>query len=485
MASSRSSIAQLRRRQIPSWWQDAKLGIFVQWSPASVPAFAPREDDYSGQLIKGQSDAFAYSPYVEWYENSLRFDHSPVSAFHREHYGDLPYSAFAKTFEESMASWNPAAWASSFAATGARYVVLMTKHHDGYCLWPTEIENPHRPGWHSSRDVVGELAEAVRNEGMRFGIYYSGGLDWTFCDDTIGTPGDMIAAVPRGSYVEYAEAQVRELIDRYQPSVLWNDITWPSDGPALWKLFEDYYATVPDGVVNDRWMPWSPVMGLSHNTLGRKLIERFISQQTAASGGLIPPKPPYFDYRTPEYMTFPDVQRTPFECIRGIDNSFGYNAASAPEDFLSREALLWLLSDITAKGGNLLLSVGPRGVDGQISEEQQARLDWLAEWAPTIEQALQGTRPWVAAGDLTPEGTPIRYTTRGQKVFALLQSPGPKVTLSALSATSATAVELLGGDAVPWESSDSGIVVHLSERDDHDQPVVIEIHNAAARHTAK
>ena len=117
-------------------------------------------------------------------------------------------------------------------------MVLVAKHHDGYCLWPTGVDNPCRPGWHSRRDVVGELAGAVRAAGMRFGLYYSGGLDWTFDDRPLGSMADVLAAVPRGEYPAYAEAQVRELIDRYRPSVLWNDIAWPDTGSRLWPLLD-------------------------------------------------------------------------------------------------------------------------------------------------------------------------------------------------------------------------------------------------------
>ncbi len=217
---------------MPTWWQDAKLGIFVHWTPASVPAFAPVDVDIGQLMQSGRRDAFAYSPYSEWYENSLRFPDSPVARHHRETYGDRPYVKFAADWEAGLDQWDPQEWATRFAATGARYVVLVTKHMDGYCLWPTDVTNPHRPGWNCRRDVVGELSEAVRGAGMRFGIYYSGGLDSTFDDRPMGSVAEMLDAVPRGDYPAYAEAQVRELIARYRPSVLWNDIAWPAERQA-------------------------------------------------------------------------------------------------------------------------------------------------------------------------------------------------------------------------------------------------------------
>ena len=91
-----------------------------------------------------------------------------------------PYEAFKDPFLAGLKDWDPAAWAESFRDAGARYVVLVTKHHDGFCLWPSGVQNPERGQWFTERDIVGELAAAVRAAGLRFGVYYSGGIDWTF-----------------------------------------------------------------------------------------------------------------------------------------------------------------------------------------------------------------------------------------------------------------------------------------------------------------
>ena len=103
-----------------------------------------------------------------------------MARHHRERWGDRPYEAFAADFEAGLEQWDPQAWAERFRDAGARYVVLVSKHHDGFCLWPTERAQPEPAGLAHERDVVGELAEAVRGVGLRFGLYYSGGLDWTF-----------------------------------------------------------------------------------------------------------------------------------------------------------------------------------------------------------------------------------------------------------------------------------------------------------------
>ena len=224
---------------------------------------------------------------------------------------------------------------------------------------------------------------------------------------------------------------MRELMERYRPSVLWNDIAWPAPGRQLWPLFEDYYALVPDGVVNDRWLPWNPALAAAGWEPARRLIDAGARRTAERDGGLVPPIPPHFDVRTPEYVSFADVQRTPWECVRGIDRSFGYNANSRAEHFLTQRDLLWQLVDIVAKGGNLLLNVGPRGIDAQIPDEQLTRLDWLGDWMGRCRDAVAATRPWVTPGT-TSGGSAVRYTTRDGTVFAFIQDAAGTVTLPGL-----------------------------------------------------
>jgi len=406
-----------RRSRVPAWWADAKLGIFVHWGLFAVPAFAPTDHDVTRLQASGERHPWAFSPYAEWYQNSIRFPESPASAFHREHEGGRPYETYVDPFVAALDRWDPDDWARRFAATGAGYVVFVAKHHDGYCLWPTAVANPNRPGWHTERDLVGELAEAVRRHGMRFGLYYSGGLDWTFEPRPIGTFADMLAALPGGTYPEYAEAQVRELIDRYRPAVLWNDIAWPAPHRRLMDLLTHYYRQVPDGVVNDRWLTPVKGMGVVKTAPARKLID--LAMERAASGGeLVPPKPRFFQYRTPEFASFPRIERTPWECVRGMDKGFGYNRTSVEADYLTRDELLRSIVDIAAKGGNLLLNVGPRGIDARIPEEQLTRLGWMEERAPAHERAVVGTRPWIRPEGRSAEGHEVRYTAWRDAVWA-------------------------------------------------------------------
>jgi alpha-L-fucosidase len=480
---NRSAIRALRLRPVPTWWRDAKLGIFVHWTPASVPAFAPTASEIGELFASGRPDALASVPYSEWYENSLRFPESPVSAYHREHYGDRPYRAFAEDWEHALDQWDPRAWAERFAATGARYVVLVTKHMDGYCLWPSDVPNPRAPRARSSRDAVGELAGAVRAAGMKFGVYYSGGLDSTFNDHPLGTLADTLAAQPRGDYVGYAEAQVRELIERYEPSVLWNDISWPTSVGRLAKLLEFYYDVVPDGVINDRFVPWSVLWPVLRSRPGRRAIDALVRSSTRRGRGFVPPAPPLYGVRTPEYAVFDDIQAKSWECVRGFDKSFGHNQASTDDDFLSRRDLLWMLCDISAKNGNLLINVGPRGEDAQLPERQLDRLGWLGEFLNVAGDALYGTRPWVTPGAVIDGDAEVRYTARDRDVFVFVRPARADgkveaVTLTELALGAAGSVDRLDGGQALASATAEGTRLQLDPPAGPDVPAVIRLTEA-------
>lgn len=361
-------------RPCPAWYAKPQLGIFIHWGMWAIPAWAPRGASITELFREDYDNAFALGPYAEWYPNAMQVAGSPTALRHAELYGDQPYSAFREPFEAAAQAFDAEAWADLFQAAGASYVVFVTKHHDGFCLWPTAVENPHRPGWHSKRDFVGELAEAVRRRGLRFGLYYSGGLDWTFHHTPISDFGDMFACVPPGeAYRAYAAAQLRELIDRYKPSVLWNDIAWP-DKRDLPVLFAHYYAAVPDGVVNDRWLGETGLFDTLREPAARAAFNASVKAKLARTGGGAS-RPPnhHYDFRTVEYGEGGDMGGAKWESTRGLGLAFGYNANEALEDYLTGEGLTALYRDVTSQGGNLLINVGPRA-DATIPEAQQAPL---------------------------------------------------------------------------------------------------------------
>ena len=423
-------------RPLPSWYDDAKLGIFVHWTAAAVPAFAPVNDSpFDLAAEDGWEEAMRRSPYTEWYQNSIAIEGSPAAIHHAEVYGNRPYDDFVETFLDGHAGWRAEPWADLFEAAGARYVVLVTKHHDGVLLWPSATPNPNKPRWGSDRDLVGDLASAVRGRGLRFGTYYSGGLDWSFGGLPMRDFQQMLAAIPQtDEYTAYVEAHWNEIIERYRPDVLWADIGSPAALDLL-ALFERYYAAVPDGVINNRfdWMRQST--GQMH-----------------------------CDFVTPEYSTKGDADRK-WESTRGIGTSFGYNRQEDESSYLSADGLVRMFVDIVAHGGNLLLNVGPNG-DGTIPFIQAQRLLALGWWLRTNGDAIFGTRPWSRTDGTTAEGHDVRYTTRDDAVFAIIcGTPASEVVELDVTPAPGAEVHLLGHDvALAWSATATGSRVTLPLR---------------------
>lgn len=417
------TLESLAAHHVPAWYDDAKFGIFIHWGLFSIPAFAARSGSISDAFRDHYDIAVALTPYTEWYWNAIKVPESESARYHRDVWRDQPYENFREPFLRGLEQWSPGAWADLFAAAGARYVVLVTKHHDGFCLWPSSVGNPHQTQWSSPRDIVGELADAVRGRGLKFGVYYSGGIDWTFNREPLRTLADFLGSTPGGDYPAYAEAQTRELLARYRPSVLWNDISWPTGRRAMLKLFADYYNAVDDGVVNDRWMPATLSSRLLRLKLMRRRLDaRMKSRMRASRGsrGVIPPLPPHCDFRTPEYTSFKDISAKKWEATRGLSHSFGFNRRDTDADYENVASLVGSFIDTVAKNGNLLLNVGPRGEDAQIPDEQIARLEAFGTWLRANGEAIYGTRPWTRAEGKTECGTSVRFTAKPGALYAHL-----------------------------------------------------------------
>lgn len=428
MTQSAALLSELQARPLPSWYDDAKFGIFIHWGAFAIPAFAPRLGSIGEAFSKDYDRAVAMAPYTEWYWNAIRVPGTPSAAFHKANYGNAPYTDFKKPFEDGLSQWNPAAWAEAFRDAGARYVVLVTKHHDGLCLWPSSVANRHQSNWTTQRNVVGELADSVRAAGLRFGVYYSGGIDWTFNRRPMRTLGDFMGSTPGGDYPAYATAQVRELIERYSPDVLWNDICWPTRPAELYQLFADYYRAVPEGVVNDRWVAASLARDLLKIPLVARLVDHRIKAAIARQGdkaqkGVIPPVIPHSDFRTPEYAAFAETQAKKWEATRGMSHSFGFNRNDTEADYSSAETLLHDFIDAVARNGNLLLNVGPRATDAAIPAEQLARLQRFGAWLRANGEAIYGSRPWSRSDGETSDGQAVRFTSSPGRVNLIFKGP--------------------------------------------------------------
>lgn len=379
------TVESLSGHAVPNWFRDAKLGIFIHWGPYSIPAFAPKMGSITEIREKYPEDYRKYMPYSEWYLNTMRFKDSPTWDFHVKNYGDdYSYQNFGQQFNASLADWDPDAWADLFARSGAGYVVLVTKHHDGFLLWPSDVPNPHIPNWKASRDIVGELSAAVRARGLRFGVYYSG-IDWTFRHFDMDNFMDLFRMIPGEAegYIEYADAHYKELIDRYRPDYLWNDIAYPSREAAL-RIMAYYYNKIPDGIVNDRWIDPSEVTAASF--ANNEIIDAVMF-----------PRPAHFDIRTPEYGLFDRVLPFDWETTRGMGHSFAYNRLETDADLASPDDLISTLAQSACFNGNFLLNIGPRG-DAQVDLLQSRRLEAIGDWLSEYGESIKSTRPLVMPG---------------------------------------------------------------------------------------
>lgn len=332
----------LNERGYPGWFDEAKLGIFVHWGLYSVPAYAHPEG------------------YAEWLYKGL-MSHNPGRMKIMVNYGDTTLSTkelYGKLAEYWHAElWNPEQWAKIFSEAGAKYVVLVTKHHDGYCLW----DSPQQPEWNSvnsgpHRNIVAELTESVRKAGLRMCFYYSlpewnNPLhQWTIdSNDSIGR------------YVEkYMEPQFRDLVTRYKPDLIFSDGDWDFSAEKLKskELISFYYNTVgADAIVNNRWGG-----GTEHGFL------------------------------TPEYSAGIQVTDRPWAECRGLGRSFGYNRNELLENIMTSCELIQHFVELVANGGGMTLNVGPNA-DGTIPFIQRDRLNELGKWLKTNGEAIYGSRP--------------------------------------------------------------------------------------------
>jgi len=328
--------------------------------------------------------------------------------------------------------------------------------------------------------VVGDLTDAVRDQGMRMALYYSGGLDWAFNEARIEDVADVWGTIVQSpEFVEYSVAHWKELIDRYQPSIMWNDIGYPA-AADLGALFAYYYNSVPDGVINDRF------------TQSR-------DQRPKAGEKLTVPRGPHFDYITPEYATFDEIQDGKWECCRGIGHSFGYNRAEGDGELLAEDEMIHMFVDIVSKNGNLLLNVGPRA-DGVIPAEATQLLLDLGAWLDVNGEAIYGTRHWerfgegdtaVVVGHLTERSNQpftakdVRFTQKGNALYAIVLGwPGSEAAITSLGSGSSLGgrirgVSMLGSDEpVTWKQDDNALTVSTpSQRPcDHAYTFRIELH---------
>ncbi|WP_394216456.1 alpha-L-fucosidase [Brachybacterium vulturis] len=405
-------------QRLPAWFRDAPLGIFLHWGAYSVPAWAEPTAELGA--VEDDLEWFTHNPYAEWYFNTLRIEGAPAAAHHAQVHGGAPYDDFLDQWETT--DFDPVAWADLFRRAGADYVVPTTKHHDGITLWDapgTGDRNTVRRG--PRRDLVGELAAATTGAGLRFGVYYSGGLDWHARPTEPLVSGQDVQDRKRprdDGYGRYCAAHVRDLIDRYQPDVLWNDIGWPEDNAhfapgGLGELLEHFYRERPEGLINDRF-----------------------------SGA-------HQDFATTEYQAGQIPEGRPWENCRGIGLSFGCNQVEDASHYMSGAQAVRHVVDAVSHGGRVLLNVGPRA-DGSLPELQVQVLETLGGFMAEHKGKLAGSRGLGVVE--IPGASWARAVEKQGRCTVFLTGPQGAMTLEAAALPRGydwpSSVEIgLGGDA--------------------------------------
>ena len=437
----------LDKRPTPAWFSDAKFGIFIHWGTYSVPGYAPV---ISGKLA-----------YAEWYWNAMTNGRDNPKAdalqkgtwaYHQKQYGaDFPYQDFAQQFKAEL--FDPDQWADIFLHSGAKYVVLTSKHHEGFALWPSkEASRDWGRPWNSvetgpHRDLLGDLTDAVRRKGLHMGFYYSL-YEWY----------NPLWLNDKQAFInQHMIPQFKDVVTRYKPDIIFGDGEWDLNSdewhtPELisW-LFND--SPVKDTVViNDRW--------------GKDTRHKH--------GG----------YWTTEYTPGMAASDHPWEESRGMGFSYGYNRAETLNDYHSARELVIMLTDLVSRGGNLLLDIGPKA-DGTIPVIMTERLTQMGDWLKINGDAIYGTRPWktarqLSAGedlktdyskefssdyDVTKLTSKIEafFTSKGNDVYAILpRYPGG--TFQIKDVTGVRAVTLLGDTTpVKFTAANGGVSVQLPE----------------------
>jgi len=358
-----------------------------------------------------------------------------------------------------------------FARAGARYVVLVCKHHNGFLMWNSRHVNPRLPNWQVECDIAGELTQAVNARGVKMGFYYSSLLDWSFTKHSINSLVDLLASSDTGQeYRYYVENHWRELIERYDPWILWSDIGYPPGG-NLPKLWADFYNRKPEGVINDRWMQ---LPRFFFTQVGRFILDAMFKYKVK------PPRPVHCDFITPEYTFLDHIAEQKWETCRGIGSSFGYNQFEGADDYQRADDLIRLLADVVSKNGNLLLNVGPRA-DGSIHPLQVAALEGLGAWLQANGEAIYGTRPWKRFNEPEAGEAVVRYTSKPGAIYAILAKMPANRILNLPSNVPAGIITLLEtGENLRVNRLDQNLQITIPQRVAENTIPVIKIAPPAA-----
>ena len=433
----------LKRYQTPEWFQDAKFGIFIHWGVYSVPAFSN-----------------------EWYPRNMYIQDSKEFKHHLATYGahtKFGYKDFIPQF--SATKFDAAAWVNLFKKAGARYVVPVAEHHDGFAMYKTALSkwNAFEMGPH--RDVVGELAAETAKQGLIFGLsshriehwwFLNGGrkfesdvLDPAFAD--FYGPAREQNETMSPEYMNDWLLRCVELVDKYKPQLFWFD--WWIEQSAMEpyrKSFTSYYY--------NKGIEWNKGVAIN------------FKNSSYPDGTAV------LDV---ERGKLPGIRPIPWQTDDALGNeSWGYAAGNT---FKDARYVIHNLADIVSKNGNLLMNIGPRA-DGTITEEETSALLGTGKWLDINGEAIYGTRVWKvfgegptesASGSFVDQKVPfnekdIRFTTKGETLYAItLGLPKTETKIKNLSLASGngkiTSIELVGSnEKITWTQKDDALIIRAS-----------------------
>ena len=395
----------LAKHPIPAWFEDGKFGIMIHWGPYSVAGFKPPEK-------KG---------YTEHFPKNLYREKEAYYPFMKEKFGATPpafgYKDIIPLFK--AAKFDPDKWADLFKKTGARYVIPTAEHHDGYGLWDSDITQWCATKIGPKRDLIGDLAKAVRAKGMMFGISYHRERHTGFFaleKYALKSPpqpdiAEEIKRHPEAAELygpfEYSDAFIadyvarwKELERKYKPAFMWVDdvpIFYMNahevNDPQVLK-FQDAFKHMIADYLNEA-EKWGQQVYL--NNKGRRA----------------PNWPQGVGCREADNLKVDDIGPK-WQNPATIGTSYGYYEFEEINDaYKSPEHLVHLLCDIVSKNGNLLLNIGPRS-DGIIPDGMKRRLLAVGKWLEINGEAIYSTHPWKTFGKDN-----IRFTTKPNTLYAI------------------------------------------------------------------
>jgi len=390
------------------WWRDARFGMFIHWGVYAVPA-----GNYNGKEVGGIG---------EWIMYNAKIPHAT-------------YEKFAKKF--NPIKFDADEWALTMKKAGMKYVVITSKHHDGFAMWDSEVSDYDIVDFAPyGKDVLKALSEACKKQGIKFGVYHSI-IDWHHPDAQADTytriegnkPDPEINAKEFAQYFEhYLKPQIKELIDNYDPAIMWFDGEWEDvftheQGLALYQYVR---SLKPDIIINNRV------------DKGRKGMQGMNKEGNTYAG----------DFGTPEQEILESASALDWESCMTMNNTWGFKLND--HNWKSGEQLTHNLIDVAAKGGNYLLNVGPTA-EGEIPMPSVERLAQMGNWLAVNGEAIYETEK---LKNHYKQGAHIRFTKKkgqGRYYAITLQAPENEITFKHVRANEHSSIYMLGYDQpLPW-----------------------------------